>query len=77
MQKGRKKGVKVNMDVRLKSQPFSGRVNGFVNLADAASTKLTIDYNVYRVGRDRITVSGKLSDRSTAALRKYALSSYV
>ena len=77
VKKGRGKGVKYNMDIRLKSMPFTAKLSGFVSVADTASTKLTVDYNVYRVGRDRVTINGKLSDKSTAAFRKYTLSSYV
>ena len=77
MKKGRRKGTKYNMDVRLKSQPFTGKLNGFLNLGDAVSTNLALDYNVYRVGRDRVVINGKLSNKSTAAFRKYTLSSYV
>ena len=77
VKKGRAKGLKYNMDIRLKSKPFTGKLSGFVNVADATSTKLTLDYNVYRMGRDRVTINGKLSNKSTAAFKKYTLSSYV
>lgn len=77
VKKGRGKGVKYNMDIRLKSKPFTTKLSGFVNVADTTSTKLTVDYNVYRVGRDRVTINGKLSNKSTAAFKKYTLSSYV
>ncbi|XP_070194611.1 uncharacterized protein [Littorina saxatilis] len=77
IRKERKKATKYNLNLRLKSKPFTGKASGFLNVADALSTKLTVDYNVYRVGRDRITVNGKFSNKSTSAFKKYTLTSSV
>ncbi|KAL8584622.1 hypothetical protein ACOMHN_002351 [Nucella lapillus] len=75
--KGRRKGPRYDLDVRLKSKPFTGKVSGVMVLSNSPFTNLKVDYNANRLGRDRITMTGKLSNRSTGAFKKYTISSTV
>nr|KAG5709527.1 hypothetical protein BaRGS_001577 [Batillaria attramentaria] len=77
IKKSTKRGPRFDVDLLVKSRPFTTKVKGTIKENKGLKqARLTIDYNVLRV-RDRISLSGKFSDKSTAALRKYTLISNV
>jgi hypothetical protein len=53
------------------------QVNGYLKLGDTSVTKLNIDYNVRRIGNDRVSINGKFSDKSTPVFTKYTVSGSV
>ncbi|XP_076462150.1 uncharacterized protein LOC143294657 [Babylonia areolata] len=71
----RRKGFRYDVDVHLKSRPVTCRVKGFVAPADTSLANFRVDYAIKKLGRDRITLTGKFSNKSTSAFKKYTVTS--
>ncbi|GFS10552.1 microsomal triglyceride transfer protein large subunit [Elysia marginata] len=73
----KKRGVRYDVDGNVKSTVFTGRLdsNMFIKTSGLVSTKTAVDYNIPKVAKNKIVLSGKFNDRSTKAYTKYILKS--
>ncbi|XP_012938168.2 uncharacterized protein LOC106011799 [Aplysia californica] len=73
----KKRGVRYDIDVILKSSVASGKLDSFTFIKDSGllSTKTVLGYTIPRVAKNKITFGGKFNDRSTKAYKKYTIKS--
>jgi hypothetical protein len=73
----KKRGVRYDVDVNLKSSAVSGKLDSFtfIKSSGLVSTKSVLGYTIPKVAKNKITLGGKFNDRSTKAYKKYTLRS--
>ena len=75
MKNQKKRGVRYDADVVLKSSSVSGSIDSytFIKSSGLISTKNVLQYTIPRVAKNKIILGGKFNDRSTKAYKKYSV----
>ncbi|XP_012935328.2 uncharacterized protein LOC101854071 [Aplysia californica] len=74
---GKKRTARYDVEGSLKSSGVSGKLDSYTTIKDTGfvSTKSILSYSIPKVAKNKITLGGKLNDRSTKSYKKYTLKS--
>ncbi|GFS05085.1 apolipophorin long isoform [Elysia marginata] len=70
----RARGTVYTVSTSVKSSPVTGRFSSNISLKKRLySTKTVLDYSIPKVSKNKITLSGKIRDKSTSSFTKYTV----